>query len=242
MGADGWASPVVGVLGGMGPSATVAFLDQLVRFTNAGGDQDHIDVIVTQHGSIPPRSDFILHHEDAADPAPALSADARRLQDAGADILVIPCNTACHFLPAIQAAVTIPCVSIVDVTALRAIEAAGGEPVAVFATEGTIAAKLYQRAIEAGGGQVAAPTPSLQRAITHIIDDQVKAGLPADLAQFDRCIAEVQAAGAKIVILGCTELSVIYDQHHLDARPELVDSLRTLVLHTIAAAGRQVRQ
>jgi len=242
MGAEGWASPVVGVLGGMGPSATVTFLDQLVRLTDAGSDQDHIDVIVTQHGSTPPRSDFILHPDRAADPTPALVSDARRLLGAGADMIVIPCNTACHFLPAIQAGVPIPCVSIVDVTAARATEAAAGGPIAVFATEGTMASKLYQRAIEQRGAQVIAPSPSLQHTITHMIDDQVKAGLSVDLAQLNRCIVEVQTAGAKAVILGCTELSVIYDRHHLDARPELVDSLRTLVLHTITAAGRQVRQ
>ena len=242
MGAEGWASPIVGVLGGMGPLATVTFLDQLVRFTDAGRDQDHIDIIVTQHGSTPPRSDFILGHDHTDDPTPALVADARRLHDAGADILVIPCNTACHFLPAIQAAVPIPCVSIVDVTALRATEAADGGPVAVFATEGTMAARLYQRAIEAAGGQVIVPLPSLQRTITHMIDDQVKAGLPVDLLQLTRCIVEAQMAGAKVVVFGCTELSVLYDQHHLDVHPELVDSLRSLVLHTITTAGRRVRQ
>ena len=239
MATQGWASPVVGVLGGMGPAATVAFLDQLVRFTDAGCDQAHIDAIVTQHGSTPPRSDFILHPGGAPDPAPALIADARRLQAAGADMLVIPCNTACYFLPAIQAAVTIPCVSIVDVTAARATEVARGGPIAVFATEGTMAAKLYERAIEAAGGQAIAPSPTLQQSITHLIDDQVKAGLPVDLAQFDRCIAEAQTAGAKVVILGCTELSVIYN--HLDARPELVDSLRTLVLHLVDATGKKAR-
>ena len=238
MAADGWTSPVVGVLGGMGPAATVAFLDQLVRLTDAHTDQGHIDTIVTQHGSIPPRSDFILQPEAAADPTPALVADARRLHSAGADMLVIPCNTACHYLPAIAAAVPIPCVSIVDVTARRAVTT--GHVIAVLATEGTIAAGLFQQAIQAAGGQSRVPPPRAQHDINDVIE-QVKAGRPADLGKLNACIVESLTAGADAVIFGCTELSVVYDRSGYEARAQVIDSLRSLVLHTITACGRGVR-
>jgi len=239
MAADGWTSPVVGLLGGMGPAATVSFLDLLVRLTKARSDQDHIDVIVTQHGSTPPRSDFILHPDSSKDPTPVLVADARRLHAAGADMLVGACNTACYFWGAIAAAVPIPCVSIVDVTAKRAVEFAGVAPIAIFATEGTIAAGLYQRAIEQAGGCALVPPPPVQRAVTELIENQVKAGQPVDIALLDDCLNETLNAGAAVVIFGCTELSVIHDRYQLAGRGEIIDSLRTLVLHVIAAAKRE---
>jgi len=234
MAAVGWTSPVVGLLGGMGPAATVSFLDLLVRLADAQTDQDHVDVIVTQHGSTPPRSDFILHPDSAVDPTPVLVADARRLYAAGADMLVGACNTACYFWPAIEAAVPIPCVSIVDVTAKRAVEIAGAAPVAIFATEGTIAAGLYQRAIAQVGGCAMIPPESVRSAVTELIENQVKAGRPIDLSILEKSLTETLNAGAAAVIFGCTELSVIYERFELNGRLQIVDSLRTLVLHVIA--------
>ena len=240
MGAAQWNSPVIGVLGGMGPAATVAFLDQLVRFTAADCDQDHIDVIVTQHGSIPPRSDFILHPDRADDPTPVLLADAQKLQAAGADMLVMPCNTASYFWPAILAGIDIPGVSIVAITAERAAEVARGGGVAILATAGTIEAGMYQRAITQAGGRPVVPSPGLQDALTRLIA-RVKAGDEAQLAALELCIGDA-LQDADVVVLGCTELSVLYDRCNLSSRPEIVDSLRTLVLYTIAAAGRLVRR
>jgi len=242
MAAIGWTSPVVGLLGGMGPAATVSFLDLLVRLADAQSDQDHIDVIVTQHASTPPRSDFILNPDSSKDPTPVLVADARRLHAAGADMLVGACNTACHFWPAVEAAVPIPCVSIVDVTARRAVEIAGVAPVAIFATEGTIAAGLYSRAIEQAGGCPMIPPPKVRRGVTELIENQVKAGTPIDIDLLEFCLNETQTAGAAAVIFGCTELSVIHDRHNLSGCWQIVDSLRTLVLHVIAAAGREALQ
>ncbi|MCL2317317.1 MAG: amino acid racemase [Actinomycetia bacterium] len=239
MALDGWHSPVVGVLGGLGPAATVSFLDQLVRFTDAATDQDNLDAIVLQHSSTPDRTQAILH--GAPSPAPSLVADVKRLEAAGADFWVLTCNTAHFFLDDIAGAVGIPGVSIVQATAQAAVTRAAGGPIAVFATEGTTATGVYRHEIEQLGGVVSPIAPDVQAALTRIIYDQVKAGRPGDVGLLERCIADTLAAGAHVIALGCTELSVVYDAAGLDTRPELVDSLRCLALATIQRAGRRVR-
>lgn len=245
-----WRGPVVGILGGLGPAATVTFLDQVVKLTDAARDQDHVDVIVLQHGSVPDRTQAILGEGES--PVPALAADALTLERIGVDLIALPCNSAHAFKDEIIRDVTTEVFSIVDLTAARAVEVAearaareGGEeapPIAVFATEGSIAAGTYERAVTALGGTVWLPPEDMQRDITAIIYDQVKAGLPADVGLLEQLIDRALDAGAGVVVLGCTELSVVYaEEPSLAARPELVDSLRTLAVATIERSGRRVR-
>jgi aspartate racemase len=238
MALDGWQTPVVGVLGGLGPAATVSFLDQLVRFTDAATDQDHIDAIVLQHSSTPDRTAAILD-PTAPSPAPTLAADVRRLQEAGADFWVLPCNTAHWFVSEIAQATPLPGISIVSETAAAAVKRPG--PISVFATQGTIHSGVYQDELARLGHETLPVDADVQDRLMRIIYDQVKAGQPVDLAMFIGCIEDTLAAGAATIILGCTELSVVYDRHGLDDRPELVDSLRCLVHTTINRCGKAVR-
>jgi len=240
MSLDEWRSPVVGVLGGLGPAATVTFLGQLVRFTDAACDQEHLDAIVLQHSSTPDRTAAILHPGSADDPAPVLVADAKRLQAAGADFWVLPCNTAHHFVQAVAQAVDIPGVSIVEATAQAAVERAEGGPIAVFATEGTVEAGVYADEIVRQGGVCLPVPPPIQDGISRIIYEQVKANRPVDVPLLNRCVARMLSAGASVIVFGCTELSVVYEELGLDNRPELVDSLRCLTYATIVRAGRKV--
>lgn len=150
MSAEGWSSPIVGVMGGLGPAATVSFLDLLVRLTKANRDQDHIDAIVLQHATTPDRTAALLD-PTAPDPTPALVADAQRLERMGADFLVLPCNSANIFTEPVERAIGIELLSIVQETARVALALADG-PIAVFATEGTIHAGTYHEAITRGGG------------------------------------------------------------------------------------------
>jgi aspartate racemase len=101
----------VGVLGGMGPEATVDFMATVVAMTPVKTDQDHVHMIVDNDPSIPPRQDAILR--SGADPGPAMARMAKGLETAGADFLVMPCNTAHAFSKAVTAAVDIPLLSII---------------------------------------------------------------------------------------------------------------------------------
>ncbi|MGP9537515.1 aspartate/glutamate racemase family protein [Brachybacterium sp. AOP43-C2-M15] len=234
-----WTGPVVGVLGGLGPAATAVFLDVLIRATDAGSDQEHLDLLVSQHSTTPDRTAGILD-PGAPDPGPVIARDARMLQRAGADLLVLPCNTAHHYARQVEAAVTIPLLSIVETTARAAVAAADGAPVAVFATEGNIHAQVYQDAIEHAGGTALTPGRELQEDVSRLIYEQVKAGRPVDLALFESSIDRALAQGAGTVVLGCTELSVAYDQHGYRGDPRLVDSLTELARITVREGGKEL--
>ena len=233
--------PVVGGLGGLGPAATTGLLDVLIRATVAGSDQEHIDLLVSQHSTTPDRTAGILV-PGAPDPGPVIVRDAVMLERAGVDLLVLPCNTAHHYARQVEAAATIPLLSIVETTARAAVESAGGEPIAVFATEGNIHAGVYQEAILAHGGTPLVPDRAVQEDINHLIYGQVKAGAPVDLGLFESCIERVLDRGASVAVLGCTELSVVYDQHGYRGDDRLVDSLTELARITVRRAGKELTE
>lgn len=240
---DSWNAPVVGVIGGLGPAATAVFLDVLVRATDARSDQEHLDLLVSQHSSTPDRTARILDREGiAADPGPVIAADARMLERAGVDLLVLPCNTAHHFVRGVHEATTVPFLSIVEVTASAAAEAVRGtgRPVAVFATEGNVHAEVFQDALREVGAEALVPDHSLQDRLNTIIYDQVKANRPVDRGLFEACVDEALALGAGTVVLGCTELSVVYDQQGFRGDARMIDSLTELARHTILTAGRSL--
>jgi aspartate racemase len=234
-----WTRPVVGVLGGLGPAATAVFLDVLVRATAAGSDQEHLDLLVSQHSTTPDRTAGILD-PGAADPGPIIARDALMLERAGVDLLVLPCNTAHHYARQVEDATTIPLLSIVETTAQVAVRRADGAPVAVFATEGNIHAGVYQDAIARAGGTAWTPGAELQADVGRLIYEQVKAGRPVDLDLFEACIGQALEAGAGTVVLGCTELSVAYDQHGYRGDARLVDSLTELARITVREAGKEL--
>ena len=234
--------PLVGVIGGVGPQATAYFLDMVVRLTQADRDQDHLDMVVLDHASIPDRTAFILG-TSTDDPGPVMADDARRLAAFGAAFLVLPCNTAHHFTQEIEAAVEIPLVSIVAETVAEVVRRVGTpRAVGLLATTGTVRAAVYQDALAAVGAQAVLPDEREQAALMRIIYEQVKAGRPVDVPAFHGLVGSLRERGAQAVVLGCTELSVVAaDLDLLAADPALVDSLDVLARRTIERAGRRVR-
>lgn len=230
---------LVGVIGGIGPLATAYFLDRVVRLTEADRDQDHVDMVVFHHATIPDRTTYILGGGD--DPGPVMAADARALEGLGVSFLVMPCNTAHYFTDQVAAAVQIPVLSIIDetVSAARA-RNPGLRSVGLLATEGTVLAGVYQRALAAAGLGCLLPDAADQAGLMEVIYDQVKAGRPVDIGQFRAISGHLLAAGAQVLILGCTELSVIATDFDLLAEPEFVDSLDVLARSTIGHAGHTV--
>ncbi len=233
-----WASPVVGVIGGNGPAATALFQDVLVQLTPAHRDQDHLDLVVLVHSSQPDRTAHILD-PSAPDPGPVLARDAARLDAVGTDFTVIPCNTAYHFLEEIAAATTQPVLSIVSETAKAAVAAAGGDRprIGVLATDGTRAAGVYERVISDLGATAVFPDAADQALTMSVIYDGVKAGGPIDLPGLEAVIERLLAV-SDVVVLGCTELSVIHAEQRWQDRPRIVDSITSLAAATLRAAGR----
>lgn len=233
--------PLVGVLGGVGPLATAYFLQRLVTCTDAERDQDHVDALVLNHATIPDRTEFVLGRSQE-DPGPVLAADARRLEAFGADFLVMPCNTAHYFTQQVLDAISIPLVSIIEVTADAAVARVPGlATVGLLATEGTVASRVYHDAFAARGVEVITPDDADQAVVNAVIYEQVKAGLAADVDALRAVAGRLAGRGAGVVVLGCTELSVAAVDHGLIDEPPFLDSMDQLVRATITRAGRPLR-
>jgi len=220
----------VGVLGGMGPDATVDFMSKVLAATPASSDQDHIHMLVDHNPHVPERSGAIT--DGIGDPGSALAMMASRLQAAGADFLVMPCNTAHAFQRDIEAAVTIPFVSIIDETVAAC---AGIEPVGVLATVGCKASGSYQAAFGAAGASVVLLDDAETDAFMKLVANIKKGDLGPDTATGMKQLADALIArGAKAVVAGCTEIPLVLEGSMIDV--PLVSSTDILAETTVAYA------
>lgn len=220
---------VAGVLGGMGPEATVDFMAKVLALTPAARDQDHIRMLVDHNPTVPNRQHAIL--ADGEDPGPDLAAMARRLETAGADFLVIPCNTAFVFADSITSAVDIPLISIIDVS----IDALpdGCAHAGLLATDGCVRAGVYQDGLQARGIEVVLPDDAQMIVLMDLVG-RIKAGdTGADVGAAMQALAEALVArGAAALIAGCTEIPLVLSASMVNV---------PLIASTDALAERTVR-
>jgi aspartate racemase len=198
----------LGVIGGMGPAATVDFLRRVIELTPAERDQDHLHMLIDNDPSVPDRTEG--WQKKGPDPSPQLARMARGLEAAGADLLVMPCNSAHLFAEAVTSAVRIPLVDWPSVVAQHA-AARGVSAVGLLATTGTVEGEIYQRALAARGCTAVKPDPGDQAAVMSVIE-QIKAGKhqKADAAAAIRRVGtSLVAEGADALLLACTELSTL---------------------------------
>ena len=205
----------IGVVGGVGPAATVSFLDTLVRATPATRDQDHLRFVVEQNPQIPDRTEHLLG--DGPDPTLALYATCRKLQQADADIIAIPCNTAHAFVKFIQPMLDIPIIHMLRETVeFITREFASIRHIGLLATTGTVASRVYHDEIERAMLQAddARACSAAADHGRHLRTRGVKAGvLDAHCrAEVEDAIRHLVRRGAEVVILGCTELPLLIPQ------------------------------
>lgn len=230
----------IGVLGGMGPEATADFFAKLVAATPAARDQDHLRVLIDNDPSVPDRSAAVAGRGPS--PAPRLAAMARGLVAAGAELLVMPCNTAHAFADAIVAAAPgTPLLSLIDAAVTSARRSVPGlRSVGLLATRGTLQARLYDDAFEAVGVSVVTPSEGDQRLVDEVIA-AVKGGRSgnAERAALQAVALRLTEAGAAAVVTACTELPLVLRNGDL-AGPQgpvpVVASTDALVARTVAVA------
>ncbi|MNS96087.1 putative amino-acid racemase [compost metagenome] len=218
------ARKILGVLGGMGPAATVAFLARVQALTPAKGDEDHIRVIADINPQVPNR------HVQPEAAGRVLGEMALRLKAAGAEVLAMPCNTAHAHAAAIRAA-GLPFIDMVVETA-KAAAAGGAKRIGVLATPGGEA--LYAAALAAEGVEmVRLSEADRARFMTVVLG--VKAGDvgPAQRAAMRGLAAALVAAGAEGVIGGCTEVPLLLDAADLGV--PLTDSAEVLARACVEA-------
>jgi len=228
---------IIGILGGMGPLATADLFQKIILHTRAETDQQHLHVLIDSNTNIPDRTAALLH--GGADPTPELVKSARRLADAGADVLIMPCNTAHNFYDAVQGAVDIPVLHMIALTR-DALLARGVRRAALLATDGTVQTGIYQRVLAGSGIDLLVPEGDEQAAVMDIIYRGVKAGDMAHSTEgFRRCIESLLALGAETLILGCTELPLAFSLYRLDY--PVTDPTLELALGAIRFAGGEVK-
>ena len=201
----------VGVIGGVGPMATVYYMQRVIEMTKAGCDQEHLHVIIDSNTNIPDRTEALIH--GGADPTEQMTQSARRLAEAGAELIVMPCNTAHYFLPQLQAETKLPFLSMLEATAKACAKFYPGKTAAVLATKGTLATGLYEKALEKEGVAFIIPDDAEKDTLMHLIYDVVKASksLAPEEETWKELLEGLRRKGADYFILGCTELPIVAD-------------------------------
>jgi aspartate racemase len=228
------AARTAGVLGGMGPRATLDFLDKVQRASGAARDQDHIRLIIDLNPGVPDRNLALASGDPAV--GAVLATMAVGLERAGADFLVMVCNTAHAFRPAIEAASRLPFVSMIDETVAHI---ASRDPapscVGLLATGACLASGLYQAGFKrAGIATVALSGAELDRFMALLY--RIKAGDAGSAVEQGAAAlaARLERQGAQLLVAGCTELPLVLAAKN--STLPLVDATEVLAQRTVAYA------
>ena len=215
--------------------ATAYFYELLSAHTEAVCDQDHIDIIINSHATTPDRTAYIIGQSED-NPLAVMVEDIRRMKTYGADLVAIPCNTAHYFYDRLKASTDLPILNIMEEAAVK-LASLGVRRAGILATDGTVFSGTYDRYLSIHGIDCVRPCAGDQKTVTRIIYDEIKNGKTPDIDAFLAVSANLRAQGAEMLILGCTELSLIKKQYPL---PEyFIDSLDVLAEATILACGKK---
>ena len=224
---------VIGIIGGMGPLATADLFKKIITNTKVLKDQDHIRVLIDNNTEIPDRTAAILNNGE--NPIPQLTKSAKLLENMGADFLIMPCNTAHYFYPAVSSSVNIPVLNMLEITCDSLVRK-GIKKVGLIATCGTVQSGLYQKVFDRANIEVLLPNEEGQKAVTDLIYSGVKAGnTQFDVADFKRTVEGLMSQGAEVLVLGCTELPVAVEMYNLNY--PVCDPTLELALSAIKKAG-----
>ncbi|CAH0170830.1 amino acid racemase [Pseudomonas mediterranea] len=235
----------LGIMGGVGPAATVDFMAKVVAHTPADRDQDHIRMVVEQNPQIPDRTANLLRGE--TDPTLAMYATCKRLESAGVNAIAIPCNTAHAFVERIQTNLRVPIVNMLSETVEWILHRHGaGKVIGLLATSGTVQSQVYHQAARRAGLQILTPGGDYQAMVMDAIYGPrgIKAGFTDGLCREQLLLAAEHLCelGAGVLILGCTELPLVLE--HGEAfeinghTVALVDPTMILALKCIALAEK----
>lgn len=224
----------VGIIGGMGPAATADLIAKITAATPASRDQDHLRLLVDSNPAIPDRNLAVAGRGPS--PVPAIVTSARLLERAGAELLVIACNTAHAWVEEIRSAVTVPILSMIDVTVDGVLAAGPPQRVGVMATTACLAAELYQSRFASAGVQTITLDAEKQRLLMATIDEIKASGVtPEARSRMAELAAELAGAGADVIVAGCTEIPLALTSNE-QTPASIVSSTDELARATVRAA------
>lgn len=223
----------VGIMGGLGPEATADFFSKLIAATPAASDQDHLHILIDNNPKVPNR--HLAIRGESPSVGPDLVAMARRLEEAGANFVVMVCNTAHAWTGDIRAAISIPFISVIEEVVDHIASTYAACPVGLMAADGCLEAELYQDALKAKGFEpVLWEKDKLERFMALVF--RIKAGERDDAMgpEMAALAEDLASRGASLIISGCTEIPLALDE--ADVHVPLISSSDLLVQRTIEYA------
>jgi aspartate racemase len=205
----------LGVIGGLGPIATAYFMELVIMMTDAHCDQEHLEMVIYNCPSIPDRTRYILGECNDNPVVPMINI-GKQLVEQRVNYIAIPCITAHYFYDLLEEEIKVPVIHIVKETVLH-LKENGVKTVGIAATDGTITSNLFQRELASEGINFILPSDKAQQDIMRLIYGNIKAGQPADMDKFFSVSDELRRNGAEVIILGCTELSLIKRDYSIGA-------------------------
>lgn len=226
---------VIGIIGGMGPMATADLFVKIIENTKAERDQEHLHVLIDNNTDIPDRTAHILIGSDA--PLKPMAEAAARLEAQGADLLIMPCNTAHHYYGRLCEKTSLPVLNMPELTA-KACRERGIRCAALLATEGCIRSLIYDPYFAEEGIRLIKPSEDGVKALMHLIYDEVKAGKTPHPELLYPEMQRLTEEGAEVFLLACTELPLAFDE----TTPfSCLDPTLVLARAAIRAAGGELK-
>jgi len=229
---------IIGILGGMGPEATLDLFHKIIRLSPVEKDQDHFRIIIDNNPKIPDRTAAIFGKGE--NPLPALQETAKNLEKAGADFIIMPCNTAHYFISEIQQSIKIPILNMIKETAhyVKSIFPSF-KNVGSLATKGTYKTELYTSFFKEKNIEILIPSPLEQDKIMDIIYKIKSSILSKEMKNQMIAISEEQIKkGAQAIIAGCTEIPLILKNE--DLKVPVIDPTNILAKKAIEVAKNKI--
>ncbi len=207
---------IAGIIGGMGPEATVDLLNRIIRLTPALDDIDHVRCVVDNNPKVPSRMKALIDGT-GENPGPVMAEMARRLESWGVDFLAIPCNTAHYYYDDVQKAVRIPVINMLDLTVQAVLKAQPNiRQVGILASTAVIRTALYQQRFSGRQVGVVYPEDSFQENLLLAIK-RIKQGTISETVResVQSAVRNLESNGAEALVIACTELSIMEMNSHL---------------------------
>lgn len=228
------AEKIIGILGGMGPEATADLYYRIIRATPAKKDRDHPRTIIYSNTKVPDRTAAIIG--EGPSPLGEMVKAGAALEQAGADFLIMPCNTAHYFIDDLRAKLGIPVLDMIKLTAEAFVDRlpeAGSA--GLIATDGTVKSGIYERRFSDKGVDIVVPSREMQSETMTAIYDHIKAG---DLKEGRGIILRVAGKhltkDVQAILCGCTEVSLVLKEGDLTV--PVIDPLQILAEYAVKHA------
>lgn len=218
----------IGVIGGLGPLATVKFME-MINNKLINIDKE-IELVVINDPTTPDRTSYILDNTKE-NPINSILDMVKKLENFNVDLLVMPCNTASYFYKEIITNTNILFINIVEET-VKFLKNNNIHKVGLLATEGTIKSGIYKELLDNYNIELIIPKDEEQKIISSIIYDGIKRNKKIDLSDFNKVINHLKELGSEKIILGCTELSALKEIYHINNN-NLIDAMEILADSTL---------